>query len=140
MIPPDQEIYQVEQRIAMRRAQVARHTREARTRAMHALASPWALGAAAGLGFLAAYAFTKKQQKPKHPERRKSDHTKAAKATGVAGLLMPVAMWLVKMQWGSPVGAAQALLQKWSKRKASASPAGDMPRIKRRDAIRVARP
>ena len=140
MIPPDQEIYDVEQRIAMRRAQVARHTREARTRAMHGLASPWALGAAAGLGFLAAYAFTKKQQKPKHPERRKSDHTKAAKATGLAGLLMPVAMWLVKMQWGSPVGAAQALLEKWNKRKAAPSPGGDMPRIKRRDAIRVARP
>ena len=140
MIPPDQEIYEVEQRIAMRRAQLGRHTREARTRAMHALASPWALGIAAGIGFLAAYRFTKKQQKPKHPERRKSDHTKAAKATGLAGLLMPVAMWLVKMQWGSPVGAAQMLLEKWNKRKAPASPASDMPRIKRRDAIRVARP
>lgn len=136
MIPPDQEIYDVEQRIAMRRALVARHTREARARAMHALASPWALGAAAGLGFLAAYAFTKKQQKPKHPERRKSDHTKAAKATGLAGLLMPVAMWMVKMQWGSPVGAAQALLGKWNRKKAAPSPAGD----KRRAAIHVVRP
>ena len=136
MIPPDQEIYDVEQRIAMRRALVARHTREARTRAMHALASPWALGAAAGLGFLAAYAFTKKQQKPKHPERRKSDHTKAAKATGLAGLLMPVAMWMVKMQWGSPVGAAQALLGKWNRKTAAPSPAGD----KRRAAIHVVRP
>jgi hypothetical protein len=140
VIPPDQEIYQVEQRIALRRAQVSRHTREARMRAMHALASPWALGAAAGLGFLAAYTFTRKQQKPKHPERRKSDHTKAAKATGLAGLLMPIAMWMVKAQFGSPVGAAQALLEKWNKRKASPSLASDMPRVKRRDAIRVARP
>ena len=140
MIPPDQEIYEVEQRIAMRRAQVARHTRDARTRAMHALASPWALGLAAGIGFLAAYSFTRKQQKPKHPERRKSDHTKAAKATGLAGLMMPVAMWLVRAQFGSPVGAAQALLEKWNKRKAAPSPRSDKVPAARRDAIRIARP
>jgi hypothetical protein len=140
MIPPDSEIYEVEQRIATRRAQLARHTREAGTRAMQGLASPWALAAAAGIGFLAASAFARKQRKPKHPERRKSDHLKAAKATGVAGLLMPVAMWLVKAQWGSPVGAAQALIEKWSGRKTAPSPRSDKFGDKRGAAIRVVRP
>ena len=34
MIPPDQEIYEVEQRIAMRRAQVARNSKEVGNRAV----------------------------------------------------------------------------------------------------------
>jgi hypothetical protein len=136
MIPPDEEIYQVEQRIALRRSQVARYAREAGTRAMQRLASPWALGAAGLIGFLAASAIAKREQKPPHPERRKEDHTKAAKATGLAGMLIPVGMWLVRAQWGSPVAAAQVLLEKMSRKKAPASPRGDAPR----DTRRLARP
>ena len=136
MIPPDSEIYEVEQRIALRRSQLARHTREAGTRAMQGLASPWALGAAGLLGFLAASAMAKREQKPPHPERRKEDHTKAAKATGFAGMLIPLVMWVVRAQWGSPVGAAHALLEKMKRGKAAASPRGDALR----DTRRLARP
>jgi hypothetical protein len=117
MIPPDQEIFDVESRIAARRAQLARHSKEAGTRAMRALASPWALGAAALVGFLAAGGLSRKPKEPPHPERRKEDHLKAAKATGIAGMLMPAAMWLIKMKWGSPVNAAQAVLSKFQQRK-----------------------
>jgi hypothetical protein len=116
MIPPDQEIYEVEQRIAMRRAQVGRHSKEVGSRAMQKLASPAALIAAAGLGFVLAGGFASKRKEPEHPQRRKSDHTKAAKATGLAGLLMPVAMWLIRARWGSPVQAAQFFLEKYQKR------------------------
>jgi hypothetical protein len=141
MIPPDQEIYEVERRIALRRSQVVRHSKEAGRRTLQALASPAALIGAAALGFFVAAKIAKREQKPKHPERRKSDHTKAAKATGLAGILLPAAMWFVKAQWGSPVAAAQAVLQKWQGRKTAPSLPPDMPRTTvRRDAERIARP
>lgn len=116
MIPPDQEIYEVEQRIAMRRAQVARNSKEVSHRAKQKLASPLALIAAAGLGFVLVRGVAKKRQEPEHPQRRQSDHTKAAKATGLAGLIMPIAMWMIRARWGSPVQAAQFFLQKYQKR------------------------
>jgi hypothetical protein len=134
MIPPDQEIYEVEQRIASRRSQVKRYGRETGQRAMQGLASPAALIGAAALGFFLAAAVAKRQQKPPHPERRKSDHTKAAKATGLAGVLLPAAMWFVRAQWGSPVQAAQVLLERFQKRKPTPlkrpvlSPRADMTR------------
>jgi hypothetical protein len=126
MIPPDKEIYEVEQRIALRRAQFARHSREAGNRALQALASPLALAAAAAIGFIAAGGLSHKPKEPDHPERRKSDHTKAAKATGLAGVLIPAAMWFVRAQWGSPVQLAQVMLEKFQRKKARASPAGDI--------------
>ena len=129
MIPPDQEIYEVEQRIALRRTQVGRHGREASARAMQALASPVALIGAAALGFFLAGGLSPRRKEPPHPERRKSDHIKAAKATGVAGALTTAAMWLIKAQYGSPLQLAQSMLQKFQRRKARSSPRGDAPRV-----------
>jgi len=126
MIPPDQEIFEVEQRIAQRRAQLKRHAGEAGSRALQALASPVALIAAAGLGFLAANTFARRRREPAHPERRKSDHTKAAKATGLAGLLTTGAMWFVRAQYGSPLRAAQLLLEKFQGRKPPTSLRSDI--------------
>ncbi len=125
MIPPDQEIFEVEQRLALRRTQLKRHASEASTRALQALTSPVALIAAAGLGFLVANSVARRHREPPHPERRKSDHTKAAKATGLAGLLTTGAMWFIRAQYGSPVRAAQTLLEKFPRRKAPTSPRGD---------------
>lgn len=125
MIPPDREIFEVEQRLALRRTQLKRHASEAGARAMQALTSPVALIAAAGLGFLAASSFARRRREPPHPERRKSDHTKAAKATGLAGLLTTGAMWFIRAQYGSPVRAAQQLLAKFQSRKTATSPRGD---------------
>ena len=70
----------------------------------------------------------RRRQKPAQPGRRKSDHLKAAKATGLAGMLLPAAMWIVRAQWGSPVRAAQALLGKVSPKKAALSPRADTRR------------
>ena len=128
MIPPDKEIFEVENRIAARRAQVKQYGRQASARAMQKLASPGALLAAAALGFFAARAVARRQEKPPHPERRKSDHLKGAKATGIAGMILPAAMWLVRAQWGSPVRAAQVLLQGLQRKKASTSPRADTRR------------
>lgn len=125
MIPPDKEIYELEQRIALRRSQVKRYGREAGARTLQALASPVALLGAAVLGFIIAGGLSPRRKEPPHPERRKSDHLKSAKATGIAGMLMPVAMWLVRAQWGSPMQLAQAVLQKMQKKKAMPSPRSD---------------
>jgi hypothetical protein len=125
MIPPDKEIFEVEQRIALRRAQLGRHSREAGSRALQVLASPVALAAAAALGFFAAGGFSRREKTPPHPERRKSDHLKAAKATGLAGLLTTGAMWFIKAQYGSPVHFAQVMLEKFQRRKTRTSPQGD---------------
>jgi hypothetical protein len=126
MIPPDQEIYEVEQRIALRRSQLVRHSKEAGRRSLRALTSPVALIGAAALGFFAAGGLSKKKKEPPHPERRKSDHLNAAKATGVAGVLTPLLMWVIKAQWGSPVNLAMSVLGKFQKRGKAASPKRDM--------------
>jgi hypothetical protein len=129
MIPPDKEIYEVESRIALRRSQLGRHSREAGSRALQVLASPVALAAAAALGFFAAGGFSRREKEPPHPERRKSDHLKAAKATGLAGLLTTGAMWFIKAQYGSPMQFAQILLQKFQRRKTATSGRGDAPNV-----------
>ena len=72
-----------------------------------------------------ANSFARRQKEPPHPERRKSDHAKAAKATGLAGILTTGAMWVIKAKYGSPVNAAQVLLQKFSSRKTPTSARGD---------------
>jgi hypothetical protein len=128
VIRPDWEIFEVEQRLATRRAQLARHSREASERALQALASPLALAAVAAVGFFAARWVVRRRERPPHPERRKSDHGGAAKRTGLAGMLLPAAMWFVRLKWGSPVRAAQALLENFGKKKVRASPPGDMSR------------
>jgi hypothetical protein len=128
VIPPDNEIFEVESRIAAHRAQLKRSARETKARALQKMASPGALAAAAALGFLAAAAMARRNRKPSHPERRKSDHLKAAKATGIAGMLLPAAMWLVRAQWGSPVRAAQVLLEKMGRKKPALSPRADTKR------------
>jgi len=129
MIPPDQEIFEVEQRLAAQRARLKQGVVEARKRAVQGLASPLALIAAAGLGFVLANSFARRRREPPHPERRKSDHLKAAKATGFAGVLTTGAMWLIRLKYGSPVQAAQVLLQKIQQgRKQSTSASGDRPR------------
>lgn len=128
MIPPDQEIFDVEKRLAQRRARLGHDAHEAGHLAMQKLASPVALLAAAGIGFLIANSFARRRREPAHPERRKEDHLKKAKATGIAGILTTGLMWVIKAQYGSPVQAAQALLQKFSSsRKPSTSVVGDKP-------------
>jgi len=102
-----------------------RHSKEAGTRAMQTLTSPVALIGAAALGFFVAGGLSKKKKEPAHPERRKSDHMKAAKATGIVGVLTPLLMWAIKAQWGSPVNFAMSMYEKYQKRRSMASPASD---------------
>ena len=126
MIPPDKEIFAVESRIAARRAQLKSTSREAGRRAMQKLTSPVALIGAVALGFFVSGGLAKREKKPEHPERRKSDHMKAAKATGIVGTLITGAMWVIRAQYGSPTRFAQAMLEKFQSKKGQVSPRRDM--------------
>lgn len=116
MIPPDREIFEIEQRIALRREQLRRAARQTEERALQVLASPAALIGAVALGFVVGGGVGKRQ---KHPVDRRKNSARAAKATGIAGVLMTGAMWLVRSQFGSPLQLAQFVLSKFSSRKTS---------------------
>jgi hypothetical protein len=127
MIPPDQEIYELEKRIAERRERVERATRDGGRQAMRALTSPWALAGAALLGFLAAGGLHGGAD-PRHYERRRLDKVNgAAKAGGIASVAMAAASWAIKSQFGSPLAMAQFFLSKLKR----PSPRSDRPRAAR---------
>lgn len=117
MIPPDQEIYEVEKRIAARRHRVESCARDSGRAALKAMASPWVLAGAAAVGFLIAGGMRKDPREDRHFERRKSDKGKtAAKAGGLASIGMAAASWIIKSQFGSPVAMAQFFLAKMKKK------------------------
>src|SRR3954467_14805086 len=129
MIPPDQEIYQVEKRIAERRHRVEAFAKQTGRSALRALTSPWALAGAAVIGFLAAGGMMRKHEHA-HFERRKMSPSdkKAAKASALSGLGMTALTWLIKSQFGSPVAMAQYFLAKLKKEpdpRAATSARGD---------------
>jgi hypothetical protein len=124
MIPPDQEIYEVEKRIADRRHRVEAAARASGRQALRALSSPWALAGAAALGFLAAGSLRRK-----HEQDRAVSHDTKEKAKGgvLASLAMAAATWFIKAQFGSPVAMAQYFLAKLKKEEVpqAPSPHGD---------------
>ena len=133
MIPPDQEIYEVEKRIAERRHRVEAFAKQTGRSAMRALTSPWALAGAAVIGFLAAGGMMRKHEHA-HLERRhmKPSDKKAAKASAFSGLAMTALTWLIKSQFGSPVAMAQYFLAKLKK-----EPDPRMPASSRNDRVRA---
>jgi len=126
MIPPDQEIYQVEQRIADRRHRVEAAARTAGRQALRTLGSPWVLAGAAVLGFMAAGGVRRKQE---HGPAVSRETKEKAKGGVLASLLMAGATWLIKAQFGSPVAMAQYFLAKIRKEDHTRpSPLGDRAR------------
>jgi len=117
VIPPDQEIYEVEKRIAERRSRVEAMARATGRQALRALASPWTLAGAAILGFVAAGGT---RQRHYYIERRHDLGTKkAAKASGIASVAMAAATWFIRSQFGSPVGMARYFLDRIKQQRAS---------------------
>ena len=116
MIPPDQEIYEVEKRIAERRHRVDTYAKQTGRSALRALTSPWALAGAAVIGFLAAGGMQRRRDEHKYERRKMSpSDKKAAKASMFSGLAMTGLTWLIKSQFGSPVAMAQYFLAKLKK-------------------------
>jgi len=127
MIPPDQEIYEVEKRIADRRHRVEAAARTAGRQALRTLGSPWVLGGAAVLGFIAAGGVRRRHVNG----HRVSPEAKAnAKGGALASLAMAGLTWFIKAQFGSPVAMAQYFLAKIRKEDhAQPSPIGDRARM-----------
>jgi hypothetical protein len=124
MIPPDQEIYEVEKRIAERRHRVEAAARNAGRQALRTLASPWVLGGAAVLGFLAAGGLKRKHEQAGHAVSRETKEK--AKGGIIASLGMAALTWFIKAQFGSPVAMAQYFLAKIKKEdRSQPSPVGD---------------
>ena len=114
MIPPDQEIYEVEKRIAERRSRVETAFKASGRQAVRSLTSPWALGAAALLGFLVAGGMRLRARDSYVDPGTK----KAAKASTISSIAMAAATWFVKSQFGSPVEMARFFVSKIKSRKA----------------------
>jgi hypothetical protein len=127
MIPPDQEIYEVEQRIADRRHRVEAAARTAGRQALRTLGSPWVLGGAAVLGFVAAGGVRRRHANGHSvsPEAKEK-----AKGGALASLAMAGLTWFIKAQFGSPVAMAQYFLAKIRKEDhTQPSPMGDRARM-----------
>lgn len=115
MIPPDQEIYEVEKRIAERRTRVEAAFKATGRQTLRALTSPWALGGAALLGFLIAGGVRLRHS---HADTHIDPSTKkAAKASTISSIAMAAATWLIKSQFGSPVEMARFFIGKVRSRK-----------------------
>jgi hypothetical protein len=109
----DREVFEVEQRIARRRAEIAYVGREAGRRALQSLTSPIALGVAVGAGFLAGGLMGRRRRtEPKFVERRRSMHRRK---TGIAGMLAAGALSLLRARYGTPMALAQVVLSRLRK-------------------------
>jgi hypothetical protein len=132
VIPPDQEIYEVEKRIAERRHRVEAFAKQTGRSTLRALTSPWALAGAAVVGFLLAGGLQRRHEHAHYEKRHMSaSDKKAAKASAFSGLAMTGLTWLIKSQFGSPVAMAQYFLAKLKKEpdpRTAASPRGDRVR------------
>ena len=129
MIHPDQEIYEVEKRIAERRHRVETTARQTGRATLRALTSPAALAGAAVVGFLLAGGWQRKQSKKPEHHMSYSDK-KAAKASVWSGLGMTALTWFIKSQFGGPVDMARYFLGKMHARK-QPSPVATSPRSDR---------
>ena len=139
MIPPDEEIYEVEKRIAERRQRVEAAFKATGRQSVRALTSPWALGAAALVGFVIAGGV-----RLRHRDTRLDPSTKkAAKASTVSSIAMAAATWFIKSQFGSPVEMARFFVSKIKSRNArppATASSGVPDRLRpRRDTLRQSR-
>lgn len=105
---PDQEILELEKRLVRRRRELDLIAHETAHCAMKKLASPAVLIGAAALGFVVGGGLPRRRAKV----GKKKDEDAPVKKTGIAGLIMTGAMWLIRARFGSPVVAAQYLLEK----------------------------
>jgi len=112
----DDEIYEVEERLSRRREALPRVARATGRSAMHKLASPAGLAAAAALGFLAGGGLRRANGHPK-PRWVKVEDKEKTKGIAIGSLAMSAAIALIKAQFGTPAEMARVLLHKVQSRK-----------------------
>jgi hypothetical protein len=107
----DDEIHELEQRIALRRHSLEHTARVAKQRAIRAVLSPVGLLSAAGIGFLATLGLTRRH----HYYAPAKTMGKGGRIAGIASVLASLAFALLRAQFGSPAHMAQILLSKFQK-------------------------
>lgn len=112
----DDEIYEVEERLSRRREALPRVARATGRSAMHKLASPAGLAAAAALGFLAGGGLRRANGHPK-PRWVKVEEKEKTKGIAIGSLAMSAVIALIKAQFGTPAEMARVLLHKVQSRK-----------------------
>ena len=119
----DAEIFEVERRLHEREAAIKREARELKTRSAKALMSPVTIVAALALGFVVAGSAARRKARAPLQYRDRRTQTKAqSKGFALGGLLMTAATWLVKNQFGGPVGLARFVASKVRKNESHARP------------------
>ena len=113
----DAEIFEVERRLHSREAAIRREGRELRQRGARALMSPLSIVGAVALGFVVAgTAARRRAREPlKYRDRRRQPKDQS-KGLALGGLAMTAATWLIKNQFGGPVGLAQFVASKIRKK------------------------
>ena len=107
----DDEIHELEQRIAQRRHSVEYLAHVTKQRAIKAVVSPVGLLSAAGVGFLATLGLARRQ----HYAAPKAAVSKGGRIAGIASVLASVAFAALRAQFGSPAQMAQLVLSKFQK-------------------------
>ena len=113
----DAEILEVERRLHEREAAIRRESRELRQRGARALMSPVTIVGALALGFVVAGAAARRRAREplKYRDRRRQPKEQS-KGLALGGLAMTAVTWLVKNQFGGPVGLAQFVASKIRKK------------------------
>lgn len=127
----DDEIYELEQRLTRRRIEIPRVARAAGRSALDRVASPAGLAVAVALGFLAGGGLRRRADFPDRRERVRRKDEEKKKGIAIGSLLMSGAIALIRAQYGSPFGMAQAMLQKLQTRKAAPSSVSDIRAARR---------
>ncbi len=113
----DAEILEVERRLHEREAAIRRESRELRQRGARALMSPVTIVGALVLGFVVAgTAARRRAREPLKYRDRRRQPKEQSKGLALGGLAMTAATWLVKNQFGGPVGLAQFVASKIRKK------------------------
>ena len=113
----DAEILEIERRLHTREAAIRREGRELKQRGARALMSPVSIVAAIALGFVVAGSAARRRarQPLKYRDRRRQPKEQS-KGLAIGGLAMTAATWVIKNQFGGPVGLAQFVASKVRKK------------------------
>ena len=102
----DDDIREIEERLAARRHRIARTARLARHVAVRKVVSPTGLLAAVGVGFLTTVGLFRKKKAEGGRLRRRRNEAKAGKLAGLASLVASAGFAILRSQLGSPLEMA----------------------------------
>ena len=108
----DDDIREIEERLAARRHRIARTARLARHVAVRKVVSPTGLLTAVGIGFLTTVGLFRRKKVEAQRLRRRRNDVKAGKLAGLASLVASAGFALVRSQLGSPLEMAQFVASK----------------------------